>query len=77
MVVEFVRFRDGVKSAPTFALFVSSPSAAAALFDPSGVVEVAANRPVLWMMEPSLRDRINVDWTPGRDVRCDRSAETC
>lgn len=36
-----------------------------------------AKSPVLWIMDPSFRDRMNVDWTPGRDVRCDRSALTC
>lgn len=35
-----------------------------------------ANRPVLWIMEPSLRERMNVDCTPGRDVRWDRRALT-
>jgi hypothetical protein len=37
----------------------------------------AASRPVLCMIEPSLRERISVDWTPGREVRCESNAETC
>lgn len=36
-----------------------------------------ASSPVLWMMEPSLRERIRVDCTPGREVRWDSKAETC
>jgi hypothetical protein len=36
-----------------------------------------ANCPVLWMIDPSLRDRINVDCTPGREVRWESSAVTC
>jgi hypothetical protein len=36
-----------------------------------------ARRPVLWIMEPSLRERMRVDCTPGREVRWERSAETC
>lgn len=47
------------------------------LLVPSDEGEVAAKRPVLCMIEPSFRDRIKVDWTPGRDVRCDSNAETC
>lgn len=35
-----------------------------------------ASNPVLWMMEPSLRLRMRVDWTPGREVRWERRAET-
>lgn len=38
---------------------------------------VCANSPVLWMIEPSLRERIKVDCTPGREVRWDSSAVTC
>lgn len=36
-----------------------------------------ANSPVLWIIEPSLRERMKVDWTPGRELRCDRRALTC
>lgn len=36
-----------------------------------------AKRPVVWIMEPSLRERMRVDWTPGREVRWERRAETC
>lgn len=36
-----------------------------------------AYSPVLWIMEPSLRERMKVDWTPGREVRCERRAVTC
>lgn len=36
-----------------------------------------AYSPVLWIIEPSLRERMKVDWTPAREVRCDRSALTC
>lgn len=36
-----------------------------------------ARSPVLWIMEPSLRERMKVDWTPGRDVRCESRAVTC
>lgn len=39
--------------------------------------EVVANSPVHRMMDPSLRERMSVDCTPGRDVRCERSAVTC
>lgn len=38
---------------------------------------ICANCPVLWMMDPSFRERIKVDCTPGREVRCESSAETC
>jgi hypothetical protein len=38
---------------------------------------VCANCPVLWMMDPSLRERIKVDCTPGREVRCESSVVTC
>lgn len=30
---------------------------------------VGARTPVLWIMDPSLRERIRVDCTPGREVR--------
>ena len=33
--------------------------------------------PVLCMIDPSLRDKIRVDWMPGRDVRCDNNAVIC
>lgn len=36
-----------------------------------------ARSPVLWIMDPSLRERMKVDCTPGRDVRCERRAVTC
>jgi hypothetical protein len=36
----------------------------------TGVVELErASRPVVCIMDPSLRDRMSVDCTPGRDVR--------
>lgn len=41
------------------------------------LADFAASNPVLWIMEPSLRERMRVDWTPGRDVRCERRAVTC
>lgn len=47
------------------------------LLVPSDEGEVAAKRPVLCIIEPSFRDSIRVDWTPGRDVRCESNAETC
>lgn len=43
----------------------------------TGVRLGGARRPVVWIIEPSLRERIRVDWTPGREVRWERSAETC
>ena len=43
----------------------------------AGRVSWGASSPVLWMMRPSLRERIRVDCTPGREVRWDRSAVTC
>lgn len=42
-----------------------------------GVGSWGASWPVLWMIEPSLRERIRVDWTPGREVRWDSNAVTC
>lgn len=41
------------------------------------VVDSDANNPVLWIIEPSFRERINVEWTPGREVRWERRAVTC
>lgn len=38
---------------------------------------VCASCPVLWIMDPSLRERIKADCTPGREVRCESSAVTC
>lgn len=38
---------------------------------------VWASCPVLWIMDPSLRERIKADCTPGREVRCESSAVTC
>lgn len=35
-----------------------------------------AKSPVLWIMEPSLRERMKVDCTPGREVRCERRVLT-
>lgn len=35
-----------------------------------------AKSPVLWIMEPSLRERMKVDCTPGREVRWERRALT-
>lgn len=49
----------------------------AVLLVPSDEGEVAAKRPVLCIIEPSFRDNMRVDWTPGRDVRCESNAETC
>lgn len=40
-------------------------------------LERVARRPVVRIIEPSLRDSMRVDWTPGRDVRFDRWADTC
>ncbi len=65
--------------------------AAAAVVDTSSVVALTGTgeevslviglggpkRPVVWIMEPSLRERMRVDWTPGREVRWERRAETC
>jgi hypothetical protein len=36
-----------------------------------------ARSPVLWMIDPSLRERMRVDCTPGREVRWESSAVTC
>ena len=36
-----------------------------------------ARSPVHCIMEPSLRERISVDCTPGRALRCESRAETC
>lgn len=58
-------------------LFVRGVEAFAFAFPAVADPAFAASRPVLCMMEPSLRDRISVDWTPGREVRCESSAETC
>lgn len=41
------------------------------------VLGSSAKSPELWMIDPSLRERIRVDCTPGRDVRCERSEVTC
>ena len=32
-------------------------------------VEDCASKPALWMMEPSIRERIKVDCTPGLEAR--------
>jgi hypothetical protein len=37
----------------------------------------AASWPVACIIDPSLRDRMRVDWTPGRDIKWDSWAETC
>ena len=37
----------------------------------------AASNPVPCIMDPSRRERMNVDWTPGREVRWERRAVTC
>lgn len=42
-----------------------------------GGLSGGASWPVLWIMEPSFRERIRVDWTPGREVRWESSAVTC
>lgn len=47
-----------------------------AVVEPGDVTELflfgaglAARSPVLCIMEPSFRERMSVDWTPGRELR--------
>lgn len=42
-----------------------------------GCGEEDASFPVTWMMDPSFRERMRVDCTPGREIRWERRFETC
>lgn len=55
-----------------FDIPVGSDSLACPVFVPVEEID-----PALWIMEPSLRERISVDSTPGREVRWERVAIMC
>lgn len=60
LVPPFARAVSRVESS-LFADRVTSRSGSAVSLD----VEDCASKPVLWMIEPSIRERIKVDCTPG------------